>query len=196
MGIKMNNFKVRMKNLNSYEPEHASWLLKVETYFFLFLTGAVIGWIYELFFYWIFENRISNNGFFYGPYLPIYGFGALLIVFLTKRYKKYPAAVFLLTIPITGILEYVTGYLMYEIWATRWWDYRGLFLDIGGYVCLRSVLTFAFGAIALVYLIEPCMWMLSGKMSQRTRKTICISCLIIFAIDICTTIFFRMPTVK
>lgn len=189
----MNKLAEQMKKLNSYEPEHAGKLDIAETYLLLFLTGSVIGWIYELFFYWIFENRISNNGFFYGPYLPIYGFCALLIVVLTRRFKKHPIAIFLLTIPITGILEYVTGYAMYELWATRWWDYQGKFLNIGGFVCLRSVITFAVGAIALIYVIEPLIWMLSSKVSKRAKHIICISILVIFAIDMVATILFRMP---
>lgn len=189
----MRKLMEQMKKWNSYESKDTGKLAVAETYFLLFLTGSVIGWIYELFFYWIFEDRISNNGFFYGPYLPIYGFGTLFIILLAGRFRKHPVAIFLLTIPITGILEYVTGYIMYEIWATRWWDYRGLFLEIGGFVCLRSVLTFAVGAIALIYVVEPLIRMLSDKMGKRIRNIVCISVVVIFVVDIILTVLYRMP---
>lgn len=189
----MKNIIEKIKELNTYQIPKQNKLATVETYLLLFLTGSVIGWFYELFFYWIFENRISNNGFFYGPYIPIYGFGTLFIVLLTGKVRKYPFAIFFLSIPITGILEYVTGYVMYELWATRWWDYRGLFMNIDGFVCLRSVISFAVGAIFLVYLVEPLVCMVSGKMKERTRNLVCVAVLIIFLIDIIATVLFRMP---
>lgn len=182
-----------MKKLNEISLLEESKMAKVQTYFLLFLAGSIIGWFYELFFYWIFENRISNNGFFFGPYLPIYGFGTLFIVMLTKNLKKHPIAIFFLSIPITGILEYVTGYAMYEIWATRWWDYRTAFWNLDGYVCIRSVLSFAVGAILLIYLVEPLICMLSNKMGKRNRSAFCIGVILIFMIDIIATILFRMP---
>lgn len=142
-GHNMKGIIEKFKALNSYEVKEKGKLPMAEGWFLLFFTGAVIGWIYELFFYAITEDRFSNNGFLYGPYLPIYGFGALLMVLATKRFKKHPLAVFLITVPVTGVLEYVSGYLMWEIWHTRWWDYRGLFLNLDGYICFRSLLTFA-----------------------------------------------------
>ena len=183
----------QMKKLNEVKLVTDNKLAVAETYFLLFLAGSIVGWIYELFFYWIFENRISNNGFFYGSYLPIYGFGTLFIVLFTKRFKKHPIAIFLLSIPITGILEYITGYVMYEIWTSRWWDYRNLFLNIDGYVCLRSVLSFAFGAMFLIYLVEPFICILSNKMSIKMRHILCIGIIMVFIIDSVLTVLFRMP---
>ena len=66
-------------------------------------------------------------------------------------------------------------------------------MNIGGFICLRSVITFAVGAIALIYVIEPLIWMLSSKVSKRAKHIICISILVIFAIDMVATILFRMP---
>lgn len=189
----MSQILTKIKALNEFQPHDEERLVTLENYFLLFLTGAIIGWIYELFFYWIFENRISNNGFFYGPYLPIYGFGTLFLILFTLKVKQHPAAIFLLSIPITGILEYLTGYVMYAIWATRWWDYRNLFMNIGGYVCLRSVLSFAVGAIILIYVVEPVICMLSQKMSRKARNILCIVIIAVFVIDIIATILFRMP---
>ncbi len=117
----------------------------------------------------------------------------LFIVLFTKRFKKHPIAIFLLSIPITGILEYITGYVMYEIWTSRWWDYRNLFLNIDGYVCLRSVLSFAFGAMFLIYLVEPFICILSNKMSIKMRHILCIGIIMVFIIDSVLTVLFRMP---
>ena len=61
---------------------------KVEKIFILFVIASMIGWFYELAFYLIAEHRIANHGFFYGPYLPVYGFGALFILLCTRSFKK------------------------------------------------------------------------------------------------------------
>ena len=47
--------------------------------FLIFLTGCLVGWIYEEIFYWVTEGMLRNRGILYGPWLPIYGVGALSI---------------------------------------------------------------------------------------------------------------------
>ena len=55
---------------------------KVNKYFLYFMMYAIIGWIYEVFlevvvYHWGFSNR----GVLFGPYCPVYGFGALAFIF-------------------------------------------------------------------------------------------------------------------
>lgn len=163
------------------------------TYFVIFLVGCVIGWVYEEIFYFVVENRLVNSGFMYGPYLPVYGFGALLMLLFLKPIKKFPPLVFILSMLVTGIWEYVTGYLMYKIWQTRWWDYTGKFLNIDGYVCLRSVLTFAIGGIALIYFIEPLAIRICTAMPKKRLAIICIVPSVIILTDLVISLIFRVP---
>lgn len=156
----------------------------------IFLIGSLIGWIYEEIFYYITENTISNRGFFYGPYLPVYGWGSVILMLTLKKLKKYPILVFILSMLITGIVEYVTGYVMYALYERIWWDYTGLFLNISGYVCFRSVFTFAIGTIGLIYLIEPYLSKLIAKYS-RPAEIISYLFLTIFIIDNIITFIFR-----
>lgn len=156
----------------------------------IFLIGSLIGWIYEEIFYYVTENTISNRGFFYGPYLPVYGWGSVILMLTLKKLKKYPILVFILSMLITGIVEYVTGYVMYALYERIWWDYTGLFLNISGYVCFRSVFTFAIGTIGLIYLIEPYLSKLIAKYS-RHAEIISYLFLTIFIIDNIITFIFR-----
>lgn len=156
----------------------------------IFLIGSLIGWIYEEIFYYVTENTISNRGFFYGPYLPVYGWGSVILMLTLKKLKKYPILVFILSMLITGIVEYATGYIMYALYERIWWDYTGLFLNISGYVCFRSVFTFAIGTIVLIYLIEPYLSKLIAKYS-RHAEIISYLFLTIFIIDNIITFIFR-----
>ena len=96
---------------------------KIFLYIFIFLIGSIVGFVYEEFFYFIFENTLEKRGFLYGPYLPVYGFGAVLMVVFLKRFKKNPLVVFLLAMIVTGVLEYFTGYILWELYHKMWWTY-------------------------------------------------------------------------
>ena len=80
----------------------------------IFLVGSLVGFLYEEIFYLITDHKLYYQGFLYGPYLPIYGWGSLLLLSL-KKFKKNPILVFLFAILITGILEYFSGYFMFKI---------------------------------------------------------------------------------
>ena len=76
--------------------------------FLIFLTGCLVGWIYEEMFYWITEGMLRNRGILYGPWLPIYGVGALGI-YAMKPLKRNPLLLFFLGAAVAGILACVFG---------------------------------------------------------------------------------------
>lgn len=161
------------------------------TYIIIFLIGAIAGFIYEELFCLIIDKELIKRGFLYGPYLPVYGFGAIIMTYLLKRFKKDPLVVFLLAMLITGIVEYLTGYLMFTIYHRSWWDYTGLFLNINGYVCLRSVLTFGIGGLLLIYIIEPFVSDLSTRVNKNKYMYASVLIVSILVIDLVLTLVFR-----
>ena len=142
-----------MKDLNTKQ--------KITLICLLIVISGIIGWVYEFIFYY------ANSGFktFYyrgGNFLPwinIYMYGAFLILALTYKFKKKPILVFLISMVSTGVLEYLSGYILYGVLGmTKCWDYNNEILNWGnidGYVCLRSVLIFGLAGLALVYFIVP-----------------------------------------
>lgn len=149
--------------------------------------SGFFGWVYEFFFYYL--NSGMKTFYYRGanflPWINIYATGAIMIILLTKRFKKQPILVFLLSAISTGILEYVAGYLMYHFDnGIRCWNYNTEILNYGnidGFVCLRSVTFFGLSAILLMYLIVPLFIYISKKASKKTL--ICIS-VTLFAIVI------------
>ena len=179
--------KLEKLNMKNYKFDFKMNMCK---YLLIFFAGSFAGYIYEVIFYLLFDHELVNRGFLYGPYLPVYGFGAVILVLLLKRFKKNPLVVFLFAMFVTGVVEYFTGYLMWQIYHKMWWDYTGLFLNIDGYVCLRSVLTFGIGGILLIYLIEP---LICKFISNIKKKVYRVSCVLLFIIifDFILTIMFR-----
>lgn len=157
----------------------------------LFFSGCVVGWVYEEIFYFVTEDWIGNRGFLYGPYLPVYGTGAVLMTVFLQNFKKNPILLFLLAMLITGVLEYFTGLAMWLIWHDRWWDYTGLFMNIQGFVCLRSVITFGIGGLALIYGLEPLTIDIVTSFKTKTISYLCIGASLIMSIDFLITIFNR-----
>lgn len=154
--------------------------IKLEKYqqigiIFLIITlSGVFGWVYEFFFYFI--NGGMKTFYWQGgnflPWINIYATGALLIYIFTRKLKRKPLLVFFIAILVTGILEYVSGFLIYHLCdGTRLWDYNTEILNFGnidGFVCLRSVLFFGFSALILMYAMFPFCIYLSKKLKKTT----------------------------
>ena len=110
----------------------------------IFTVAGVIGFIYEEICGFINEGHFFKRGTTFGPWIPIYGFGALLIFTLTVKIRKKPLLVFLIAAFASGLLELVSGYVFDRFFHMRLWDYSNVILNWGhvnGYICVRSVLT-------------------------------------------------------
>lgn len=155
----------------------------------IIVISGVFGFIYEFIFYYFnsgmkyFYYRGGN----FLPWINIYAIGSLIVFYLTRNSKKNPFKIFLLSVLATGILEYVAGYLVYEIGnGFRCWDYNSEILNFGninGFVCLRSVLFFGISCLMLVYGIIPMCYYLATKMNKKLFLTISYSICFIFLFD-------------
>lgn len=159
---------------------------KLGVFAFLLLTSGLFGWIYEFIFYFLNSGMkvwYMRGGDFL-PWINIYAIGAFLILIICSKYKKKPWLVFILSIVITGLLEYFSGLVIYKLIGARYWDYNTEiwnFGNIGGFVCLRSVLFFGISSFLLMYVLYPMGIYLSRIMNKKV--------LIVLSIFIVTIIF-------
>ena len=155
----------------------------------IIVISGVFGFLYEFIFYYFnsgmteFYWRGSN----FLPWINIYAIGAVFIFFLLYKKRKNPLLVFFASMLITGILEYIGGWMLYEFQdGLRCWDYNSEILNFGninGFVCLRSVLFFGFSSLLLIYLIVPLCFYLAKKMNKKTFLIITIGLCSIFLFD-------------
>ncbi|MGN0747566.1 MAG: putative ABC transporter permease [Aristaeellaceae bacterium] len=160
--------------------------------FLIFLMGSLVGWLYEELFYWATEGLLRNRGVLYGPWLPIYGVGALGIQAL-KPLKKHPALLLLLCAGVAGVVEYAVGYVSMQVFGLRLWDYRGLLLNVDGIVCLRSVASFGVMGLAFLYLLEPACARLFRKLPVSAIRGGSLALLAVFLLDCILSALFRTP---
>mgnify|MGYP002659176713 CR=1 FL=1 len=129
--------------------------IDIRIYFLLFMTYAILGWCMEVTCKLIQYKRFINRGFLIGPYCPIYGYGAILITFLLKKYTDDPIILFFMAIIICGTLEYLTSYFMEKIFKARWWDYSQRKFNINGRVCLENLVLFGLASCVIIYVTNP-----------------------------------------
>ena len=159
-------------------------------YLFVFCIASIIGWILEESYVILFNNRFVNRGFLYGPYLPIYGFGALIVVLALKKHKDKIYLTLPLSVILTELLEYFTGYFLFIIYHRRWWSYKGAFLNLNEFICFRSAIMFSLASIILIYLIEPVIYKFFNK-HLIFSKVVSIFLIIVMILDFIIVILNR-----
>lgn len=124
------------------------WLL----FFFLY---CFLGWVWESCYVSARQRRWVNRGFLHGPLLPIYGFGAVIILWATLPVRGSLPLIFLLGMLAATALEYVTGAAMEALFKVRYWDYSHQPCNLHGYICLTSSLAWGAFSILLVRVLHP-----------------------------------------
>ena len=124
-------------------------------YFLLFFIYSVIGWFLEVINCSLKAKRFVMRGFLIGPYCPIYGASAILMIVFLKKYESDLVALFLMAAVITTIVEYITSYLMEKAFGIRWWDYSKRSFNINGRVCLVNSIAFGLLGVLLFHFINP-----------------------------------------
>ena len=157
--------------------------LSFDYYVLLFFLLSLFGWLWEVGIYLVREKQFVNRGILTGPWLPIYGAGALFLYLILKRWKKNPLLVFVISLTICSVLEYFSGFFLEKMWGVKWWDYSGMFLNLHGRICLMSCLLFGVGGIFLIFFIVPIYTALYNKISEKKRLTAAIILLLIFVAD-------------
>lgn len=159
------------------------WNPKFDYYVLLFFLLSFIGWLWEVLLFLFTQHCFVNRGVYKGPYLPIYGVGGLLLIFLFRRLRSRPLIVFGSSALVCAVLEYLTSFFLERRWGIRWWDYSGHFLNLNGRICLLGVMTFGIGGTLLICLFLPWYEKLYVRLSDRWKVALCIVLILIFAMD-------------
>ena len=158
-------------------------------FFMYFFIYSVLGWIVETLYCRTLDGKWTNRGFLFGPYCPIYGFGALIIIAFLQNFKSSFIAVFFLGMIFASILEYLTSFLLEKLFDAKWWDYSKMKFNINGRICLLNSLEFAFLGVVLTYIVHPTISNLILKIPIDLVQLISFALITIMAIDVGFTIY-------
>lgn len=154
------------------------------TTFLYFITYAFLGWICESAYKSIFRKKMINSGFLNGPLCPIYGFGAMLIIYLLTPIQNNPVLVFLLGVVSTSILEYFTSWLLEVLFHMSWWDYSKHKFNINGRVCLLNASMFGMMSLFVMYIVHPFTESIISKIDINVQTIIAGLLLVMIVIDL------------
>ena len=121
----------------------------------LFFFYCFCGWVWESCYVSLRQRQWVNRGFLHGPLLPIYGSGAIIILFVTLPVEEDLFLVWLMGMLAATALEYVTGTVMERLFQVRYWDYSNQKFNLNGHICLSSSIAWGFFSILLVRFLHP-----------------------------------------
>jgi len=125
-------------------------------YVFLFVFFSFIGWILEAGFRSFNARAFVNPGFLKGPYLPIYGTGAVVLTICATYLEGSSLPVKgLVYLFVTTGLEFITGFIFDGCLHIPLWDYSKQRFRIKNYVCLQFSIYWLTLAFAFEYLVLP-----------------------------------------
>lgn len=153
-------------------------------YTLTFVIYAFIGYICEVIYCSIGQRKLVNRGFLYGPWLPIYGFGGLIVNICLIPLKAYPVLVFILGMILTSIVEYIGSWGLEKVFSIKLWDYSKHFGNINGRVCLLNSTLFGIMSVSLVYLVQPYITLLIAAVPAVVQYYLADVLRLLFAVDL------------
>lgn len=121
-----------------------------------FYVYCFLGWIFESTYVSLKQKRLVNRGFLRLPMLPLYGSGAVMMLWVSLPVRDSLPLVYISGFIAATALEYVTGAVMERLFKVRYWDYSNQPFQLHGYICLSSSIAWGFLTIFMTDVIhEP-----------------------------------------
>lgn len=121
----------------------------------IFFIYAFLGWCTEVSYAALKTGRFVNRGFLNGPVCPVYGFGVVIVLWVLEPLRGNLLLLFLGSVALTSLLEWLTGFVLERLFHQRWWDYSQEPFNLGGYICLRFSIAWGLACLFVVKLLHP-----------------------------------------
>lgn len=131
-----------------YEYGWYQWL----AFFYIY---CFFGWIFESTYVSVKKGHFVNRGFLRLPMLPIYGTGAVMMLWVSLPVRDSLLLVYTSGAIAATILEYVTGWGMERLFKVKYWDYSNQRFQLNGYICLSSTIAWGFLTVLLTEVLHP-----------------------------------------
>lgn len=166
-------------------------------YIFLFFLFSFLGWSLEVCYAFYKEKRFVNRGFLKGPLCPLYGFGMVGILSISRLIMKHMPEksgalsiilIFFWAFLFSSLLEYLTGLILESVFHQKWWDYSEEKWNLKGRICLKFSLIWGVLGVVIIEFLN----LLPGRIEDRVpffvMERILYVALPIFIIDVFTSI--------
>ena len=152
----------------------------------LFFSFSFLGWSIEVVLQYRQFHRFINRGFLAGPWLPIYGSGAVLITLAVGDISRYEFAygtTFAISFVVCGAVEYLASWYMEKRFHARWWDYSQKPMNLHGRVWIGNLILFGLGGVLIIHVINPALFPLFDAAPLQARQVAAGALAAVFAAD-------------
>ena len=139
----------------------------------IFFAFSLVGWCIEVTLKYFEFGRFINRGFLTGPWLPIYGTGAVLCTVGVQGLAPLESGygtTFVICFVLCGVLEYMTSFVMEKRFHARWWDYSKKPMNLHGRVWIGNLVLFGLGGVLIVHVFDPLLCRLFALISLPVRE--------------------------
>ena len=158
--------------------------LNIYYHVLLFALYCFLGWVLEVAYRSATQRKLVNAGFLHGPFVPIYGLAAFIVVALLDTLKAWHfAAVFVLCGLVITAFEYMVGFGIEKIFKMRLWDYSQRRLNLHGYVCLEFSLLWTLLVFVFAAFVHPLLFKQVAGLDATVVKIAAIIFMLYFMID-------------
>ena len=149
----------------------------------LFYFYCFFGWCFESSYVSLKQRRFVNRGFMRGPFLPIYGSGAMMMLVVSMPVRDNLVLTFLTGMAGATALEYVTGVVMESLFKVRYWDYSNQRFQFQGHICLSSSLAWGALTILLTRVVHAPVEMVLFRIPDKVLHVVVLFLTIVIAAD-------------
>lgn len=112
-----------------------------------FILYSFMGWVVESIYMSFCNRKLTNRGFAFSPFCPIYAVGALSVYGMLRPLEGQYVVLYLAGAVLATTLEYITAVLMRNLFGQVWWDYTEKPFNYKGVICLESTIAWGFYTI-------------------------------------------------
>lgn len=127
---------------------------KTFQWLFFFYMYCFFGWCFESAWVSFKSRKLVNRGFMRGPFLPLYGSGAIMMLVVSMPFRDNVLLTYFAGVVGATALEYVTGVTMEALFNVRYWDYSSKPFNFQGHICLTSSIAWGFFTILMTRVVH------------------------------------------
>ena len=166
----------------------------IKKYVVFFYIYSFLGWIIDVSICFVSDGVLQNRGFLYETICPMYGFAALVLIVLSKKFNGKGGIVkkILLATIWCSVLEYLTSLILEVLFGIKWWDYSKEPYNIQGRICLAA--SIFWGLLSTLFMkdihpfIEKIVKKITSKVSLKIKNTVVYGMLLVTTIDLILSI--------
>ena len=159
----------------------------IESYCMFFIY-SFLGWILEVIYYGVTEERFINRGFLSGPICPVYGLAFYAAVWIFAPLSSNFFIIFFGMAAACTFVELIAGEILYHTFHMRWWDYSDYKLNYKGYICLRFFIYWGIAASLGIYVLHPAVLTFVTHITLPVKAVVLVAFTAILITDIVVTI--------